>query len=74
MNTLREEIKALFAVNIDEYGDIAPDLADQILSLIASKMPEKYELKEDDSHVETLIKANFNAAITEVKSILKGDV
>lgn len=89
MKTLREDLVDLFvAYGIDEPEYSSYEAADRVLTLIASKMPEKLDpldvgaltgpkgvsLKEALEVEQLVYMTAYNAAITEVKSILKGGV
>jgi hypothetical protein len=79
-NSLKEEILKIFGANLitAEWTCPPEKVAEQILNLVASKMPEK---KEVQTHGELNREgwsrydyaAGYNQAITDVKSILKGE-
>jgi hypothetical protein len=91
-NSLRDEIKKIQYWQgtdgdpdfpEDVYDSIPDEVIDQILSLIASKMPEK-KVNTNYNEIETLYPdlpktlpdvydTGFNQAIDSVKSILKGE-
>jgi hypothetical protein len=75
MNTpLRDEIRELLVNWMSgEFPDMK--IEDDLLNLIASKMPEKKEIKDHKNIGDGTgyyHDIGYNQAITEVKSILKG--
>jgi hypothetical protein len=70
-NSPKEEILKIFGANLitAEWTCPPEKVADQILNLIASKMPEKKELA---AKYPSGFDKGFNQAIDQVKSILKG--
>lgn len=83
-NSLRDEIKAIeYWQGVDGdpdypedvYGPIPDEVIDQILKLIASKMPEKEIFHPNQVLIteKEWYKAGRNSYRTEFKSILKGE-
>jgi hypothetical protein len=78
MNTpLRDEIREILFKAAGGISDMANEEIDQILNLLASKMPEKEEeLQIDFTNMQTIVKAwerkGWNAYHDTFKSILKG--
>lgn len=66
---LRAAINELFGNNIDECGEVSPDLDRQILKLIATSLPEKKELTNDCDPTEIY---GWNAYHIEAIKLLGG--
>jgi hypothetical protein len=69
-NSLRGEVLEIIETSIVEWKHGGPKCVDEILNLIASKMPEKKELA---AKYPSGFDKGFNQAIDQVKSILKGE-
>jgi hypothetical protein len=71
-NSLRGEVLEIIETSIVEWKHGGPKCVDEILNLIASKMPEKKYILHLTGN-EFREAKGFNDCLAKVKSILKGE-